>query len=80
MVDVRLVATAVLAVGGALSGALGAQPGPAVRQSPFGESVAVHIAQVGHIEVQLGSASAGRLAHVHCYAASPGTNCFVASP
>ena len=76
----RLLTTAVLAAGGALSGALGAQHGSAVRQSPFGDSVPVHIARVGHIEVDLGSASAGRLARVRCFGASTGTDCFVAPP
>ena len=80
MAGSRLVATAVLAAGGALSGALGAQPGSASQQSPFGGSVAVHIAQVGHIEVDLRSAPSGRLARVRCSGAQAGTACFVSPP
>jgi len=80
MAGARLVATAVLAAGGALTGALGAPPGPGQQQSPFGGSVPVHIAQIGHIEVDLRSAPAGRLARVRCSGAQAGTACFVSSP
>lgn len=78
MAGARLVVTAALAAGGALSGALGSERGPAVPPTPFGGSVAVDIARVGHIEVDLEPAGPGRLARVPCVDALAGTDCFVA--
>jgi hypothetical protein len=76
----RLVATVVLAAGGALSGALGAQRGSTAQLSPFGTSVQIHIAHVGHIEVDLRPPAAGRLARVPCRGGEAGAACFVGLP
>ena len=73
----RLAVTAVLAATGALGGALRAQPGSSPQPSPFGGSVPVHIARLGHIDVDLSPAGAG-LARVRCVGAGAGTACFVA--
>lgn len=75
----RLAVTAVLAASGALGGALKAQPVARAPQSPFGGSVPVHIAHVGHIDVDLGPAG-GRLARVACAGAGADTACFVGAP
>ena len=46
--------------------------------SPFGGSVPVHIAHVGHIEVDLERSSAVGLRSVRCAGAASGAACFVA--
>lgn len=47
--------------------------------SPFGGSVAVRLAHVGHIEVALGPAGSAGLRQVRCAGqVSPTTSCFVA--
>ena len=45
--------------------------------TPFGGSTAVHIANVGNIEIDLGTGT-GTLARVRCVGAGPGTACYVA--
>ncbi|HEY4412818.1 MAG TPA: hypothetical protein VGN06_07455 [Gaiellaceae bacterium] len=64
------------------SAAVASAPGdrPARPQvSPFGGSVAVHLAHVGHIEVALGPAGSAGLRRVQCAASvDPTTSCFVA--
>ena len=68
------VAAAVLALAGK---AAGMQPA-AVPASAFGGSVPVHIAQVGHIDVDLEASSSAGLRRVRCLSASGRTACFVA--
>jgi len=69
------VAVAALALVGK---AVGTQS-PVVPASPFGSSVPVHLAQVGHIEVDLeGSGPAAGLVRVRCAGSSnTETACFV---
>jgi len=75
-----LLSAAVAVAAGALA-LVGKAVGPAaapVPMSPFGGSVPVHIAHVGHIEVDLESSPASsRLDRVRCAGAARGTACFV---
>ena len=60
------------------AGAAGHRPAPA-SVSPFGGSVAVHLAHVGHIEIALGPAGSAGLLRVRCAGSvDPTTSCFVA--
>ena len=71
-------AAAALAASVALAGhALGSPPGPGTV-SPFGGPVPVHIAHVGHIEVDLDRSSAAGLRQIRCAGAASGATCFVA--
>ena len=74
----RLGAAAVSAVVGLLAAVLGGPPSTSAPMSPFGGSVAVHIAHVGRIEVDLGPRHAGGLRRVGCAAAPVGTACYIA--
>ncbi len=70
-------AVAVAAAAVALVGhALGTQPA-AVPVSAFGGSAPVHIAHVGHIDVDLEASSTAGLKRVQCVSASGRTACFV---
>ena len=67
-------AAAVIALAGHALGTTSPASGPV---SPFGGSVPVHIAHVGHIDVDLQGGSSTGLRRVRC-AAGPATNsCFV---
>jgi hypothetical protein len=69
------IAAAVVALAGnALWG-----PQPLPPPSPFGGLRAVHIAKVGHIEVDLEPAQANTLRRIVCDGAPVGTTCFVAA-
>jgi len=69
-----LATTASAAVASAVGGGPAAPP-----VSPFGGSVAVHLAHVGHIEVALGPAGSAGLQRVRCAGpVDPTTSCFVA--
>ena len=71
-------AVAVAAAAVALVGkAAGTQPAT-VPVSAFGGSVPVHIAHVGHIDVDLEASSGAGLRRVRCVSASGRTACFVA--
>jgi hypothetical protein len=73
-----LLGTAAAAAAAAIAAhAIGTNPA-AVTMSPFGGSVPVHIAHVGHIEVALGSSRAAGLKQVRCAADSAALACFVA--
>jgi hypothetical protein len=74
-----LAVTVALAASAALGGALRAQPGSPMPVTPFGASVPVHIAHVGHIDVDLVSAGTGSLSRVQCGRSAAGTACFVGS-
>lgn len=70
-------AAAAVAASVALAGhTLGASPDP-VTVSPFGGPVAVHIAHVGRIEVDLESSSSAGLRKVRCASGLNGDSCFV---
>lgn len=66
------------ATGVAAAAAAGGGHPPASAVSPFGSNEAVHLARVGHIEVDLGSASPAGLRRVACVGAPRTTVCFVA--
>jgi len=62
----------------AVASATGGRPAPP-PVSPFGGSVAVRIAHVGHIEVALGPSGSAGLQRVQCAGpVDPTTSCFVA--
>lgn len=70
-------AAAAVAASLALAGhTVGASPSPG-PVSPFGGSVPVHIAHVGHIDVDLQSSSSAGLRKVRCAATQSGYSCFV---
>lgn len=52
---------------------------PAVSGGAFGGPVPVHIARVGHIEVDLEPAAPDALERTGCAGAPPGTTCFTDS-
>lgn len=73
------VAAAAAAAAIALAGHVGGTHPAAGTVSPFGGPVPVHIARVGHIEVDLEAPAPARLRRVGCAGPSgPGTACFVA--
>ena len=62
----------------AAASALGDRPAPP-PVSPFGGSIAVHLAHVGHIDIALGPAGSAGLQRVRCAGSvDPTTSCFVA--
>ena len=71
-------AAAAVAASVALAGHTLGSPASAGTVSPFGGSVPVHIAHVGHIEVDLERSSAVGLRSVRCAGAARGAACFVA--
>lgn len=71
-------AAAALAASVALAGhTLVSTPDPGIV-SPFGGSMPVHIAHVGHIDVDLESSSSAGLRKVPCASGLHGIACFVA--
>jgi hypothetical protein len=71
-------AAAAAAAAAAIAGhAVGTSPATGTV-SPFGGSVPVHIAHVGHIDVALGSSRAVGLRQVRCAANSATLTCYVA--
>lgn len=71
-------AAAAVAASIALAGhSLGSSPAPGTV-SPFGGSVPVHIAHVGHIEVDLESSGGAGLRKVRCAGGPAGSSCYVA--
>lgn len=77
MTVVAGLAAVVVAVVTLAGQALWAPQSPAAP-SPFGGSVAVHVAHVGQIEVDLEPARASDLRPIVCNGATVGTTCFVA--
>jgi hypothetical protein len=69
---------AISAAAGAIAGHANGMNPAAVTMSPFGGSVPVHIAHVGHIEVALGNSGAARLKQVRCATDSAALSCYVA--
>ena len=80
MAGIRLGVAVIMAAAGGLAAAMGSL---GVRSSgsggAFGGSAPVHIAHVGRIEVDLGSAAAGGLRRIACAGAASATVCYVAS-
>jgi hypothetical protein len=72
-----LTSVAALATAAAAAAAGSHSPAPG-SVTPFGGPVAVHIAQIGRIDVDRGPASAAGLRRIPCAAASATTSCFVA--
>jgi hypothetical protein len=72
---VRAVLTGATAAAAAAVG--GGRNAPASGVSPFGSNAAVHLARVGQIEVDLGSANPVGLRRVACVGAPRTTDCFV---
>jgi len=77
MTVVAGLAAVVVAVVTLAEQALWAPQSPAAP-SPFGGLVAVHVARVGQIEVDLEAARASDLRPIVCNGATVGTTCFVA--
>ena len=71
-------AVAITAVAGMLAAALHGSPAKPAPVSPFGGSVAVHIAHVGRIETDLHTGGPGQLQQITCAAAAvaPGPSCY----
>lgn len=69
-------AAAAVAVAGQVAGTTSRGAGTV---SPFGGPVPIHLVRIGHIEFDLGRASASALVRVGCAgSAGAGTRCFVA--
>jgi hypothetical protein len=68
-----LATTASAAIAGAPSAG-----SPSPGSSAFGGPVPIHLARVGHIEIDIGPAGSAGLRQVRCaFSAAPGTTCFV---
>jgi hypothetical protein len=67
---------AALATSAAVAAAGAPSPAPS-PVTPFGGPVAVHIARIGHIDLDTGPASGAGLRRIACAGAPPTTSCFV---